>query len=203
MRTTSMRRRDGRWVAGRGGRRDWLLAADLLDEVIAHRNDEDRDEACRQHAANHGRAENVARDRPRARRAPKRKTTENEGERGHQDRAQPQLRTVEGGIEKWLAFLVFQLGELDNQDGIFRREANQHDEPDLGEYVVLHRSPKERDERAKDGDWRAQQHGEWERPTFVHGRQDEEDKEERHGKYDAGRNAFLGLLLLERHAGVV
>jgi len=61
--------------------------------------------------------------------------TENEGERGHQDRPQAQPRGFHGGGPALTAPVLELLGELDDQDRILRRETNQHNEADLGEDV--------------------------------------------------------------------
>ena len=98
---------------------------------------------------------------------------------------------------------MFQLGKLDDEDGVFRGEADQHDEADLGEEVVFHGASEERDEGAEDGDGRAEEHGEGERPAFIHGRENEEDEEEGHGENHARPDALLRLFFLERHTHVV
>ena len=82
---------------------------------------------------------------PRMRRAaapdpladPERHAAEDEGERRHQDRPQPQLCTFERGGHNVEAMLDAQLGELDNQDRVLRREADQHDDADLRVDVVV------------------------------------------------------------------
>ncbi len=74
----------------------------------------------------------------RAAREPERHAAEDEREGGHQDRPQADLGPLERGVEERDAVLVAGPGELDDQDGVLRREADQHDEADLGEDVVLH-----------------------------------------------------------------
>src|SRR5882724_1606944 len=63
--------------------------------------------------------------------------TENEGERRHQDRPQPQPRGFHGRGPAVTAAVLELLGEFDDQDRILRRKTNQHDEADLGEDVVI------------------------------------------------------------------
>src|SRR5579863_30070 len=56
---------------------------------------------------------------------------------------------------------------------------------------------------SEDRDGRAQQHAEGKRPTLVLRGENEKYEYEREAEDDARGNALGGLLLLERHAGVV
>ena len=47
------------------------------------------------------------------------------------------LAPVSAASAMLLPFLVFALGEFDDQNGVFGREANQHDEADLSVNIVL------------------------------------------------------------------
>ncbi len=61
---------------------------------------------------------------------------EDEGERRHQDRPQTQLARRQRRVAaRQAAFLVLVLGELDDQDGVLARQADQHHEADLREDV--------------------------------------------------------------------
>ena len=88
-------------------------------------------------------------------RAPERDTAEDERERGHDDRAQTETRAFERGFEQRRAAFVGELRELDDQDGVLRRETDQHDEADLRIDIVFHPARPERGERAEDRDRRA------------------------------------------------
>ena len=60
-----------------------------------------------------------------------------EGEGGHQDRAQPQAARFESGLDE-AAPLPLQLArELDDQDRVLAGEADEHDQADLREDVVV------------------------------------------------------------------
>src|SRR5258708_11304226 len=72
-----------------------------------------------------------------ARRPYQRHDTENEGERRHQDRPQPQPRGFHGRGPAVAASVLELLGEFDDQDRVLRRKTNQHDEADLGEDIVI------------------------------------------------------------------
>ena len=64
---------------------------------------------------------------------------EDEGEGGHQDRPQPQSAGLDHGGDRSPRPSLFRLArELDDQDGVLGGEADQHDEPDLGEDIVVH-----------------------------------------------------------------
>ena len=64
---------------------------------------------------------------------------EDEGEGGHQDRPQPGAAGLRGGLVPLEAVLQLALaGELDDQDGVLGRQADQHDQADLGQDVVVH-----------------------------------------------------------------
>ena len=56
--------------------------------------------------------------------------------RGHQDGAQAELGGIDGGVDDGLAVLEELLGELDDEDRVLGREADEHDETDLDVDVV-------------------------------------------------------------------
>ena len=64
---------------------------------------------------------------------------QDESERGHQDRTQPELGAVQRRLFDGFALLALELGELDDEDGVLGREPDQHDQPDLGVDVVVER----------------------------------------------------------------
>ena len=64
---------------------------------------------------------------------------QDEGERGHQDRPQAQAGRPRPPPGTRSMPCSSQLaGELDDQDGVLGRQADQHDEADLREDVVVH-----------------------------------------------------------------
>jgi hypothetical protein len=66
---------------------------------------------------------------------------EDEGEARHQDRAQAQTAGFDRRGEAILAVAILNLfGELDDQDRVLAREADEHYEADLREDVVVHRA---------------------------------------------------------------
>src|SRR5213082_2007478 len=62
---------------------------------------------------------------------------EDECERGHEYRPQPRLRGLDDRLEAWLALVLELLRELDDQDRVLGGEADQDDEADLREDVVV------------------------------------------------------------------
>ena len=61
----------------------------------------------------------------------------------------------------------------------------------------------EGEERAEDGDGRAQQDAERQRPAFILGGEDQEDAQQRQAEDGTGRNALRGFLFLEGHAEII
>ena len=107
-------------------------------EVEAGWDKEDREECGCEHAADDGRAKDLAAYGTGAGSKGKRHGAENESEGRHKDRAKAQFGTGKGGLQKRLAFFVFVSRKLDDENGIFRGEADEHDEADLGVEIILH-----------------------------------------------------------------
>ena len=99
--------------------------------------------------------------------------------------------------------LVARPRELDDQDGVLGRKADQHDEADLREDVVLHLPREECQVGAKHGDRDAQEDAEGQGPALVERGQDQEDEEEGQAEYRGRGDPLLGPLLLVGHADVV
>ena len=120
---------------------------------------------------------------------------EDEGERGHQDRPQAQARALDRRVHQWLAALVLELGELDDEDGILCRQADQHHQPDLRVDVIRHAAQRQAAVGAEHGERDAQQHRERHRPAFVQRRQHQEHENDRHARRSrrlCRRRAFPG-----------
>ncbi len=71
------------------------------------------------------------------------------------------------------------LGELDDQDGVLRRQAHRRQETDLEEYVVLEPAKPYGERCANQAYRNNEQHGERHRPAFVQCRKAEEYNEQR------------------------
>ena len=87
--------------------------------------------------AEHRGPQRLAKFRSRPDRPDQRHDPEDESQRRHQDRTQAQP----GGLDRrrpTIATLVLKLlGELDDQNRVLGGEADEHDEPDLREDVVV------------------------------------------------------------------
>ena len=71
------------------------------------------------------------RSRTRAGCEDQRKGAEDEGERRHQDRAEAQAGRLDSRFGGRHALLAFRHGELNDQNGAFRRQPDQHHNTDL------------------------------------------------------------------------
>ena len=74
--------------------------------------------------------------RRRRRRDHQRHDAEDERERGHQDRPQAQPAGFDGGRHACPALVLELARELDDQDGVLGRQADEHDEADLRQDVM-------------------------------------------------------------------
>ena len=66
---------------------------------------------------------------------------EDEGQRGHQDRAQPLVRGADGRFDQVHAVLEIFLGELDDQNRVLGRETDGGEQADLEKDVVGQAAP--------------------------------------------------------------
>jgi hypothetical protein len=65
-------------------------------------------------------------------------TPRHEGQRGHHDRTEAQACRFERRLDRAHALFLLLCRELDDQDGVLRRQPDQHDQPDLEVDVVGH-----------------------------------------------------------------
>ena len=105
---------------------------------------------------------------------------EDEGERGHQDRPQPQPAGLDRRLEAVLALVLQLLGELDDQDGVLGRQADQHHQADLREDVVVQLRQPDADDGGEQAHRHDQDDRQRQRPALVLRRQHQED--EHHGQ---------------------
>ena len=186
---------------GRVGRLRRPRSAQALDEDEQHRDEKHGDQRGGEHARDHHRAEDAPRRSARSARRPERHAAEDEGERRHQDRPEPQLCTFERGGHDVEAMLDAQLGELDNQDRVLRRQADQHDDADLRVDVVVEAPQRQPGERPEHRNRHGQQDGERQRPALVKGCENQEHEADRKRVYRPGRARRPSLLV--RQVGVV
>src|SRR5687768_14716843 len=102
-----------------------LLAAQAGDPAEEQRYEERRDERRRQHAADDAGTQRVTARGARARADGERQHAEDQAQRGHDDRPEAQLRTLDGRVRERHALVMLHHRELDDQDRVLRREAHQ------------------------------------------------------------------------------
>ena len=85
-------------------------------------------------------------------------------------------------------------GELDDQDGVLRRQADQHDEADLGEDVVVHAAQVHAGHGGQDAHRHDQDHRERQGDALVERGQQQED--EHHRQREHQHAGVAGQLLL-------
>jgi len=132
--------------------------------------------------------------------------TGDEGDAGHQDRAEPEATGFEGGFGGRFAFVLLGLGELDDEDGVLARETDEHDEADLGEDVVVTSLDEDAEHGAEQAHGNDEDDGQRKGEAFVLGSEDEEGEQDAQGKHIDGGVAGDALLVgqfspFEIHAG--
>src|SRR5204862_7718383 len=122
-----------------------------------------------------------------------RQNAENERERSHQDRPEPQTRRFDRRRRRGEPLLVPAQREFDDQDRVLRREPEQRDEADLEIDVVGHSAQMDGGERAERPERKREQYGERQRPPLVLRRQNQEHHDYRQPERTA-RDAAGALL---------
>ena len=134
---------------GRGGglTRSMAGTAGHQAEEQGHKNYRERGGA--DHPADHAGADRVPARGTGAGRYRKRHHAEDEAQRRHDDRAEPQPRGFHRGIEDRQALAVSHGGELDDQNRVLRGKPDQRNQPDLEVEVVLEAAQVDRCDRAE------------------------------------------------------
>src|SRR5580700_9379174 len=91
---------------------------------VKHRREHQAERGDADHAGEHRGAERLAQFGAGADRPDQRRDAEDEGERGHQDRPQPQPRRLDRGLPARAALVLELAGEFDDQDGVLGRQAD-------------------------------------------------------------------------------
>ena len=153
-------------------RRPGLGALQPFLDALQHR-EEGRHEQHRQagrgdHAAHHAHAERDARGGAGAGRGHQRHHAEDEGERRHQDRAQP----GDGRLDRRLGIDLPSTNadlarHLDDQDGVLGAERDQQHQADLGVEVVGQADQGKRDRGADERQRHGEDHAERRDPALV------------------------------------
>ncbi|MNK93195.1 hypothetical protein D3C87_1133440 [compost metagenome] len=106
---------------------------------------------------------------------------------------------MQGGVDQVVAFVVQALGELDDQDRVLRRQADDGDQSDLEEHVVGHPAQGHGQHRAEYAQRHHQQHRGRDRPALVQRRQAQEHDQQRQPQKD--RRLAAGQTFLQRQPG--
>ena len=129
-----------------------------------------------------------------------RQHAEDEGERGHQDRAEPLARRFGRRLADRHPAVAERRRELDDQDGVLGGQPDHRHESDLEVDVTGHPAQPDAEEGAEDAEGDAENDGERNRPALVLCRQHQEDQHQAQNEDHAA--VALGGPLLERLATV-
>ena len=122
-----------------------------------------------------------------------RQHAQDEGHRGHHDRPEAQVRGFQRRLDRALALRLQVLGELDDQDRVLRRQADDGDQADLEVHVVGVAAQRRRQQHAEHAQRHHQDHRQRDRPALVQRRQAQEHRQDREavaGSAPASRRAF-------------
>ena len=187
-------RRSGR---GRGFWRGFLHA-EFHQHDVEYWRKEETEERDADHPGEHRDAHRTTHLRAGAGGDDERENAGDEGDARHQDRAQTQAARFDRGVDRRRTFVLFVLGELDDQDRILARETDEDDEADLREDVVVATA----EPHARNGEEQAQRHDENDRerqPEAFVLRGEHEEHEQDAERIDvnrrvAGEDALVGEL---------
>src|SRR5882757_7945791 len=126
-------------------------AEEGLQDDVEDRDEDEVEYGGEHHAADDGGADRVTSVGPGACGEIERHDSEDEGDRGHEDRTQPKLAGNDGSFDDVLAQFHLLLGELDDENRVLGREADEHDETDLHIDVVRITSGGDERESPEDG----------------------------------------------------
>src|ERR1700733_14174864 len=105
-----------------GNHRARGCSGNSFDQIENRGDKKDADGAGRRHSSDHGGAHDLAGDGTGSAGCPEGNASKDECERGHQNWTEAQARTLQGSFGERLSFFELVLGELDDEDCIFRRK---------------------------------------------------------------------------------
>lgn len=130
------------------------------------------------HAVKHSRPKSLAHLGSSAIGEHERKHAEDEGEASHQNGAQTKAAGFDGGFYAVHAIVLKLLGEFDDEDGVFGRETDEHDETDLREDVVIQPAQPHAADGGKQAHGHDQNDGDGHAPAFILRGEHEEDEDD-------------------------
>ena len=165
------------------------------------RRQEDAEQRHAHHAAEHGDPQRPAHLRPGPRGHDQRDHSDDERERGHQDRPQPQPARLPRRLVARPALQVLLLGVLDDQDGVLARQPHQHHQADLHEDVDIPTRVEHARHRTEQAHRHHQDDRQRQRPALVERRQGQEDADDRQREDVRSRGFFRRPDLHEHQLG--
>ena len=156
--------------------------AQPLNDREKHRGQKNTEQRHTHHAAEHGNSQRPPHLGPGPGGHSKRDHADDERKRGHEDRPQPQLARLQRRLIARQAFQVLLLGVLDDQDRVFARQADQHDQANLYENVDIAARVQHAEQRTEQTHRHDHDHGKWKSPALVQGGQGQEDTHDRQRK---------------------
>jgi hypothetical protein len=151
----------------------------LSDHNVEHGCEDEAEKGYAQHPVEHRRAKRDPHFRTRARRDIKWHNPKREGERRHQDGPKSQPASLDRRLEAIPALRLKLRREFHNQDGVFGREADQHDEADLGEDVHVRPMRPHAQDRGQKAHRNNEDDGERKAPALILRRQREVNEQNR------------------------
>jgi len=191
---------------GELGDRSWA-ASILAAEVVEQRFQDDIEDGDKkeienrgdEHAADYGCANGVAAKFAGSSGDDEGEDAEDEGERRHEDGAETKFGGLDGGFGDGASLAEELLGELDDEDGVFGGEADEHHQADLAVDVVGESPHGNRAKCPENCHGHGEQDDEGEREAFVLSGQGQIDDQEAESEDDDGLAA--GFDFFEGEAG--
>src|SRR5579883_2231404 len=146
---------------------DLASVSNLAPQVIEAGNDQDAQHRAQKHPPGSRGSNGSVSDRPSAGGKHQWNQTGNEGKGGHLNRPESQFPTFDGCVDERQALLSPLDGELHNQDGVFAKQTDQHDQTNLGVDVVSQSHGLQEEEGAEDPDWQREDNGQRQDEALV------------------------------------
>ena len=115
--------------------------------------------------------------------------THDESQRGHQDRPQAQAGRFNRRLDRRAPGKLQLPRKLDDQNRVFGRQTNQHDQPDLGEDVVVSACEFDPQHGGQQAHRHDQNDGDRQRQAFILRSQHQKHQQQRQGEHPHGRVA--------------
>ena len=163
------------------------------------RNKNQVDKGGREQAAGNSGADGVLGSGPGSFGQRQRQGAEEEGQRGHDDRAEPDLHCRQGRLDQFMSFMHLRLDELDDEDGVLGGKADGGQQTDLEIDIIGEHPQLDRHHRPHQSQRQHQQVDEGDGPALVQGRHGEKHHQQRDGV--ECRRLGAGLLFLVGETG--